>query len=528
MAYFENNKTSLSANILNQNELQSTTMLPNNKVSTFSQNHKIFTTFDSGKLVPLMSKSVIPGDTFEIDIKALIKQVSPVFPTMGNAKIQFFTFFVPNRLIYEKFKYFMGENRSTWYNNEDYKIPHVKSTKNSFTYNENDLASYLGLPINKNLFANGNTYNRLKFNAYCQVWNDWFRDENLQNEVYFSKDGDLEIDNYKNIGNEYELFYNSLQYGKLLAPVSKLPDYFTTCLPSTQKGPIVNILSSLGDANIAYGDIEKGQSTYIAKLSESDAVFGVNDLRFSIALQQFRELNARSGTRYIELVLAHFGVKSKDLRTQRSQYLGGFTRNILMTQVTQMVESQENNISSGLGAFGGFSNTFIESLEEEKILFSSEEHGYLNIYFCVRVEQIYSQGIEKDWNKRDIEDFYFPTFANIGEQPVYSSEIFYNENKKNETTIFGYNEAWSYLRWEQNKITGYFSPNSTKTLLSFTYGNNFLNEPTLNNAFIQESKKNVAQTLRVQNTHQYYGEFAIIMKVSRLLPIQSIPGLSKI
>lgn len=349
----------------------------------------------------------------------------------------------------------------------------------------------------------------------------------MQEEILFSTESkDINIDN--KVANSSTSFYSNIQYGIGLAPVSKLPDYFTTCLPSPQKGQTVNILDSFGKVPVVYG--EQGElSSLMADLSNSGALVSVNDLRFSIALQQFSELDARGGTRYIEMVLSHFGVNSKDLRTQRAQYIGGFTRNIVITQVLQTTESSStSSVSSGLGAFGGMSNTFIESDQYEKMLFSAEEHGYLMIACCVRVEQIYSQGIDKDWNKRVLHDFYFPTFANIGEQPVYTSEIYYDEEKKNQTDIFGYNEAWSDLRWETNKLTGYFSPDSKLSLLSFTYANNFKSSPVLNADFIQEDKNRVAQTLKYQETHQYYGEFAVIMKVSRELPVQSVPGLFRI
>ncbi len=521
--------TGIKAGIYQQNELQNTTILPENRVSTFSQNYKLLTTFDSGKLVPLMSKQVLPGDIFEIDVKALIKQVSPVFPTMGQAKFDIFSFFVPNRLVWDDFRYFMGESKSAWVPSEEFVVPHIKADlqADQFFYNENDLASYLGLPLNKKLFKNENTYNRLKLNVYCQIWNDWFRDENLQDEILFSRESkDISVDNV--IDETTTSFYSNLQYGKELAPVSKLPDYFTTCLPSPQKGSQVDLLSSFGKVPVVYGTPEDTASL-VADLSQSDAVIGINDLRFSIALQQFRELNARGGTRYIEMVLSHFGVNSRDLRTQRAQYLGGLTRSILMTQVLQMTESSAtDSVSTGLGAFGGMSNTYIESDQYEKILFTAEEHGYIMFVCCVRTEQIYSQGVDKDWNTRTLTDFYFPTFANIGEQPVYTSEIFFDENSKNETTIFGYNEAWSYLRWETNKLTGYFSPDSELSLLSFTYANNFKNAPVLNDDFIRQDKNNVAQTLKYQESHQYYGEFAFIIKVSRVLPVQSIPGLFRV
>lgn len=521
------NKTHARNNIINQNELQATTMLPQNKISTFSQNFNLFTSFNSGKLVPLMSKEIYPGDILELDIAALIKQVSPVFPTMGNAKISVWNFFVPNRLIWNDFKTFMGETANAWYQESNKVVPHIAGTT-TFKYTVNDLASYLGLPSDIEVFKTGNTYNRLKFNAYCKIWNDWFRDQNLQNEVMFNANSeDINISNSSNTYNTSS-FLTNLQYGRELAPVSKLPDYFTTCLPSPQRGPSVNILSAINKVPVVYGE-ETDPSALMTDLANSGVVFDINDLRFSIALQHFRELNARAGTRYIEQVLAHFGVKSKDLRTQRAQFLGGFTRDLVMSQVTQMVETaQSTNVNQGLGAFGGFSNTLIRNEEVEKVLFPAEEHGYFFTLAAVRVEQIYGQGIDKEWNKRVLEDFYFPTFANIGEQPVYSSEIYFDPNKKNETEIFGYNEAWSYLRWEQNKLSGYFSPNSTINFLSMTYANKFANQPMLNNDFIQEDKSRVSQTLRVQDKHQYYGQIAFKIKLSRELPVQSIPGLKKI
>lgn len=526
---------------LNQNEKLANNINPKLPISTFDRSHKQHTTFDAGKLVPITWDEILPGDTVKLNVDALIRSVTPIAPTMDNAKLTIHAFFVPTRLIWTHWQNFLGENTSKWTDNLTPKIvPQITANAQdapNFKYTVNDLAGYLNLPLNKPIFknssdtANQQHYNRLPFSAYAKIWNDWYRDQNVQDEILINNsDGIITIDNNK--WNDTN-FYNSIQIGRGLAPVSKLADYFTTALPFPQKGDETNILNSLRNIDIVYNpDGNNGRSSIIGEYVDENgnpddsAILSINELRYAIAIQQFKELDARGGTRYIEIVKNHFNVDSQDLRTQRAQFLGGVSKYIQMIQVNQTTPGNNTNGNSGVGATGAQSITTI--VGENIINKSFTEHGFLMVVASVRVEHSYSQGIDKIWRKTTKYDYYWPKLDNIGEQPIYRSEIYFTETKRNETDIFGYQPAWSDYRYKQNKVNGYFSPNVEQSLKYWTYTDDYQNAPVLNDEWMRENKANVAQTLTFQNQHQYIAVFFFKYIHSRVMKVTSIPGLDKI
>lgn len=567
--------TNLKKDSLNQNERLSSNILPELPISKFDRSFTHKTTFNSGLLVPVMLDEILPGDSIELNINALIRSVVPVAPVMDNAKFTLHAFFVPNRLVWDKWKAFMGESNNAWLDSGVDTIPVLDFTRNNFLaqddwykcFGVNSLFAYLGIPIieisNNDRNQLPTKLNALPIRAYVKIWNDWYRDQNLQDSLLLDTSASIQYyDNGLNFNlnsNGYS-FFNGLNdstsiydngswslgvpYGLNLATVSKFADYFTTALPSPQRGDDTYLIDSIKkfDLSVDYPSWEKtvqDGSTYVvgdANNSGSD-ILSINELRYAISIQHFKELDARGGTRYIEIVKNHFGVESQDLRVQRAQFLGGVSQYIQIHQVNQTTtdgfnSGVTNGVNQGLGAAGAQSITYVETHNTIKSSFT--EHGYLMVLCSVRPENSYAYGLEKLWTKYTKFDYFWPTFDNIGEQPVYQYEIMLNRENMEDNTIFGYQPAWADYRYKLNRVSGYFSPKANQNLTNWTYTTNYgrLNniplEVVLNDDFIQQSWKNIGQTLTYQNMHQFIATFYFDYKHSRVMKVDSIPGIDRI
>lgn len=601
-------------NILNKNERLATNIVQPTPASSFDKSHRHLTTFDSSKLVPIFVEEALPGDIFKINTSALIRMSTPSAATMENPTMDIHFFFVPNRIIWENFKYFMGENKNAGYQADYKQIPIIDYDTN-LIYKEEDLASYLGFPQGVDFSAIKTPISSLYFKAYGKIWNDYYRDQNLQSEIDITNnnrnDENVKVSNYwSNVSN---VDYNkSIQIGKQLAPVSRLVDYFSTCLPYPQKGdtvsidtlPLKNLRLNIPKLNVSHGvgspsrveyydqngklvslDVDSenqvlslgvggnqmkydGQGTLIPIQSQkytqnlpnpqsgelgplynklsTDAVYNVgevtslqpfnysiNDLRLSIALQHMRELDARGGTRYIEMLLNHFGVQTSDARLDRAELIGGFRDNI---NIGNIVQSSSGTNTSPLGVLGGVSVT--SSQMPRAVNYAVKEHGIIMGFVIVRPQINYSQGLEKKFTRIEKLDFYDPLLANIGEQPVFKYELFLSDdtsdNKNNE--IFGYNEAWADYRYSFNKASGYMSVNSLLSLASlYSYTEKYENAPVLGSSWMESNKRVIGQTLLVggdlkekEYIQQFLGDFYFNSIVTRKMPVYSIPGLKRI
>lgn len=635
--------------------------------SRFDRSSSVKTTFKSGKLVPFYLDEVLPGDTFDIRMRYLVRGVTPLYPVMDNAIIDTFFFFIPHRLVWENWEKFNGYNENEWITNRMEKfIPkldrvHLLKSSGSpvnisdLMYSKpTDLANYLGIPpirllSNRNITelpdesatnADGTgilpNISMLPFRSYCKVWNDWFRDQNTQGIINFST-GDSApkmvvstgwntnpstgylahifytglyrnnaIDSLssgldKDTIRLTNYWYDTLQYGIGLAPVNKLHDYFTSALPAPQKGEPVTIPVNLsGIANLKLRNIAtnstlpadqlsgnfnvfdnvgapvnkntegtffglaKNQNTaasplvsaiepvgvtsitewrkdinlsgYINGSDISAASVNINELRQAFALQQALEKDARGGTRYIEVIRSHFGVISPDARLQRSEYLGGSRTFINNNQVLQTSNSTNN---SPLGQTGAYSITN----DTASFVKSFTEHGYIIGLTCVRVQQSYSQGINRLWLRDRRFDFYLPVFNNIGETPISTVEIWADNSTQSinfKSNVFGYQEAWAEYRYKPNMTTGFMKPmtynwtgatNAQKqanSLSSWTYTSYFANQPLLSNQFMQEDPNNINRTLAITNLpFDFFGDFYIDNKTTRVMTPYSIPGLNR-
>lgn len=550
-------------NILNKNERLATNVVDTHPVSVFDKSHRHLTTFDSSKLVPIYVDECYPGDIFKINTSTLIRLATPAAATMENPIYDIAFYFVPYRILWENFKSLMGENKSAGYQATIKHAPLILYDK-VLKYNENDLAAYLGFPINKDFSKINLKINALWFKAYGKIWNDYYRDENLQSEI------DITNNNYNDNDvscNSYDVadYQKSIQIGKGLAPVSRLADYFSTCLPWPQKGDSVNIdtlpLKNLqvdlkkdlnvtnnpsgvaflptiyqsngkpytsskllgtnpggiltpynspapsqpaGDGRLKLSVMSNDSSSKdIATItSTTGTTYSINDLRLSLAIQHMRELDARGGTRYTEYLLNHFGIAANDSRLDRAEYIGGFRDNI---NISNVVQSSNGPSSSPLGVLGGVSVS--GAVSPRPVNYAVQEHGIIMGFVIVRPQINYSQGLEKKFTRVEKLDYYDPLLANIGEQPVFKYELFLDDSSNNNTNnlVFGYNEAWADLRYSNNKLSGYVSVNATNSIASlYTYTENYANAPTLNPQWMESSSTTIGQTLLLNNSKVEY------------------------
>lgn len=549
--------------------------------STFDRSSGHKTTFNAGKLVPIYVDEVLPGDTFEMKTSAIIRGSTPIFPVMDNANLDIYFFFVPNRLVWDHWKEFNGENTaSKWEQTVEYSIPQMAPPTGNGTdvgWEKGTLADYMGIPTQVGPGASQTnaewTVNHLPFRAYCLIWNEWFRDQNLQDPVLIDK-GDSQTNGRHLIpeGNSIIFENQAALQGANLLPVNKYFDYFTGALPEPQKGP--DVLLPLGNTapvitnqspnsilpqygvtfksdkftevgkthNLSiqvtgqkYGKMVADNSAtttleaqnavpnnLIADLGNATAAT-INELRLAFQLQKLYERDARGGTRYIEIIKSHFGVTSPDARLQRPEYLGGERIPINIDQVIQTSGTMEGTTPQGnTGAYSLTGN------QGSYFKHSFVEHGYVLGLACVRTEHTYQQGLEKIWNRKNRFDFYWPALANIGEQAILNKEIYLQEVKSINEEAFGYQEAWAEYRYKPSRVSSAFRSNiKTGSLDAWHYADYYEALPVLSAEWIQETYKNVDRTLSVQSTleDQYIADFWFKCKCTRPMPIYSIPGL---
>lgn len=515
--------------------------------SVFDRSHGYKTTFNSGFLVPFYVDEVLPGDSFKLTATLFARLATPIVPFMDNLYLETFFFFVPNRLVWDNWQKFNGEQKNPS-DLTDFLIPTVSGTN----VQNQTLWDYFGLPTNVNKALK---VNALPFRAYNLIFNEWFRDENLQESLKVpTGDGPDNLSDYS------------------LVRRGKRHDYFTSCLPWPQKGPGVEIsIGGSADVSIPAGNSlgqialndggaltvfpyaktyrldtgsrsrvidsfylqnsegsEPGSASFVdvgvtipaltgtANLSSATPI-SINDLRQAFQIQKLYERDARGGTRYTEILRSHFGVISPDARLQRPEYLGGSSARISINPVQQTSATNDTTPQGNLAAFGvvsdsfhGFSKSFVE-------------HGYVFGFVNVRADLTYQQGLNRMWSRQGRFDFYWPVLAHLGEQAVLNKEI-YAQGTADDDKVFGYQERYAEYRYYPGQITGKFRSTDPQPLDSWHLAQKFSSLPTLSPQFIQDNPP-VDRVIAVQNEPQFLFDSYIRLKCARPMPVYSVPGL---
>ncbi len=532
------------------------------KRSTFNRNSGKKTSFNAGLLVPVYLDEVLPGDTFDMKMSFVSRLTTPIYPTMDNLDLEFFAFYCPNRVLWSGWEELNGENKtSAWMPSSP---PDTVPQSSSGVVQSGSLLDYLGLPVG--LDCSKYPVSSLPIRLYFRIFNDWFRDQNFQAPTIGANGNPIRMSGQAPIVSPNSLF-----------SVNKPHDYFSSCLPAPQKGAsqlipielnqLIPVITSSGVAyNKSGTDFNKmtltGQDGTLKDTGVLAGIGGglvgdtneaftpsgtpifenlaprnlwadprnmnisgstISDLRTAFQLQKLYERDARSGTRYVEMLKAHFGVDAQDYRLQRTEYLGKISTKVGIHQVAQTSSTDSTSPQGNVAAFAyanGSGSLFNKSFVE---------HGYVMICAVARQRKTYQQGVEKFWFRKDRFDFYYPALANISEQPVRVKEIYaLDPDPENGEAVWGYNEAWADYRYKPSQVTGKMRSGVSGSFSAYHYADYYSSIPTLSDTWLRDnSKENVDRTIAVTSSQadQIICDIAFHCKATRPMPVYSIPGM---
>lgn len=550
--------------------------------SKFDRSHQLLTTINEGDLVPIYCDEVLPGDTAKVQLNGLIRMSTPIYPIMDNCYMDTYFFFVPCRLLWEHWENMFGENDTDfWAEKTEYSTPTCKFGEARGLQN-GSIGDYFGLPTNidKTIEANA-----LPARAYAMIYNEWFRDENIEAPLTLgykktddggipAGDGTTDIKYSANDPNKTTNMNEGALYGMKPAKAGKFHDYFTSCLPSPLKNDPVEIsltgnvpvnmfkdvgLTTLGTKNgtqnriylnstegtlLTAPQITQNDKTGVSaivgsktnnSMVEDEAYLGANlsgarainiqDLRMAIALQHIFEADARNGTRYREFLSGTWGVTSPDSRLQIPEYIGGQR---IAINVNQVVQTSQTDTTTGQ-ALGNTAAYSLTTCSKKMVDYAATEYGYIIGLAVVRVEHSYQQGLATKWTRGGRFTYYDPRLAALGEQPVYNREI-YAQGTPEDKEIFGYQEAWADYRYKPSYVTGEMRSNHQTSLDAWHYADDYEKLPHLSAEWIQEGQQNIDRTIAVKSSisHQFLCDFYFNEEWYREMPIYSIPGIERI
>jgi hypothetical protein len=542
--------------------------------SRFDRSASLKTSFNAGDVVPFFLEEVLPGDTFSVDTSKVVRMQTLLTPMMDNVYLDTYYFFVPNRLVWDHWKEFCGENtESAWIPQTEYTMPQITSPAGQ-GWSVGTLADYFGIPTG----VAGLSVSALPFRAYALIMNEWFRDQNLQDPLVVPTD-----DSTVAGVNTGTLVTDVAKGGKPFI-AAKYHDYFTSALPAPQKGPDVTIpVATGGNINIVgngkalaitdgtdlgswaglrdsrssvnyavdlglnvgavaantgvFAVVDGGKAVGVPTLEqlaghpENSGLIGVqsaiaqaatiNQLRLAFQIQKFYEQQARGGSRYTEVVRSFFGVTSPDARLQRPEYLGG---NRVPINVNQIV--QQSGTQSGTTPQGTVVGQSLTTDKHSDFTKSFTEHGLIIGVMVARYDHTYQQGLNRLWSRKDKFDFYWPVFANIGEQAIKNKEIFAQGNDK-DNEVFGYQEAWAEYRYKPNMVTGEMRSAYAQSLDVWHLADDYSTLPSLSDSWIREDKANIDRVLAVTSavSNQFFADIYVKNYCTRPMPMYSVPGL---
>ena len=546
--------------------------------SKFDRGHQLLTTINEGELVPIYMDEVLPGDTARVQLNGLIRMSTPIYPIMDNCYMDTYFFFVPARLLWEHFENMFGENDTDyWAEDTEYSTPKCTIGGTSGLAN-GSIGDYFGLPTQ---VKNALEVNALPARAYCKIYNEWFRDENLEAPLMLgykkTDDGGTNADASQITANANALEQTTntneaTLYAMKPARAGKFHDYFTSCLPSPLKNEEPVTLPIDGKAPVVWGMtaeelqnytifpnpegtdylyqsdnarwcIKKeptnenpkvmlgrsGSGTTVMAQMQADLTNAtsvtINDLRQAIALQHIFEADARNGTRYREFLSGTWGVTSPDSRLQIPEYIGGQR---IAINVNQVVQTSQTDTQTGQ-ALGNTAAYSLTTCSKQMTDYAATEYGYIIGLAVVRVEHSYQQGLATKWTRGGRFTYYDPRLAALGEQPVYNREI-YADGSEKDSQIFGYQEAWADYRYKPSYVTSEMRSNYQVSLDAWHYADDYETLPKLSAEWIQEGKENIDRTIAVTSakSHQFLCDFWFNETWFREMPIYSIPGIERI